>query len=481
MYLNTVPAAFMRWKLFTKYNQDKYNLIKHQTQMISKVVQRYFDLRKRQAHKYFQKWKFQVKYKFPFYHQNKKMKEGLILQKIVERENNKNFGNMPQVIVPYDSEYDSQTGFLIQKLGPDANYEQKNRRKITPFKQKGKKKERPVNIIDILGKLNNAREIISSAFQNQKRYFFTRLRTFYTMEYSILNSKQALLLRTLRLNEENLFKHHRAHKRGDLVNPREFIRMLNGKNEHQEKRYSPHNRAYFVHNYFRDYMNKLRMLRRVQKSSPALLLTGVWGTKEPYLRFRELYMCRILEKGYHKKVYLIYSRLRSHKRVLEYRDFEEKSQEEKKLAFKRVWARIWVQALFNDQCSRLGLMTLYKLEVNKRLRQLIEQRNLIEHKKKMRGINFESTVLDKKDLERILEETFSMRINEVKETFPKKFVWMLLRSQGTVEETQQNLINLLFDLVFYIVCDVVRQTQVYKRALETGRRMKMTRSQIMEE
>jgi hypothetical protein len=130
------------------------------------------------------------------------------------------------------------------------------------------------------------------------------------MEENIIKDEQPLMLRTLRLNEENLFKHVRSGRNGQLqMNPKLFMSMINGKNVHEQDRYLPEMKAFYKLNYFRVYMSKLRTKRVESKASSTLLLTGVWSSPQPYLRFREYYMCRIFQKNYMKLIWLTYLRL----------------------------------------------------------------------------------------------------------------------------------------------------------------------------
>ena len=67
--------------------------------------------------------------------------------------------------------------------------------------------------------------------------------------------------------------------------------MLETKNDHEQDVFSRQNINKLNKNYFRLYMSKLQIHREYNKSSSALLLTGVWSKPLPLLRFREYYIC----------------------------------------------------------------------------------------------------------------------------------------------------------------------------------------------
>lgn len=194
-----------------------------------------------------------------------------------------------------------------------------NNRKVLSQRPHGT--EKAATSFDVLIKLDNFRAILDLKFKGMKRKFMWKLRILYQTEQNILKEKQPLMLRTLRLNEENLYKHIRfARKGGNQMNPRKFLRMINGKNVHEEDQYLPNMKAFFKLSYFRNFMAKLRKNRVSAKSSSTLLLTGVWNNPQPYLRFREYYVCRIFQKNYIKCIWLTYLKFQQHRKISNYVD-----------------------------------------------------------------------------------------------------------------------------------------------------------------
>ena len=127
---------------------------------------------------------------------------------------------------------------------------------------------------------------------------------------------------------------------------------------------------------------------------------------------------------------------------------------------------------------------MQSLEINKRLWRLIEQKNDMVEKRKKGDPDFEKNYqeitsanyvqkflqdsrgqkikLQKKDLKDLLEDFYGERMFKIHSTFPKEFLNILLRpggpepgSERTPNDTRKDLVNFLFDTVFYVVCDVV--------------------------
>ena len=87
--------------------------------------------------------------------------------------------------------------------------------------------------LDIMIKIDEFRDKLDFKFKKMKRLFFWKMRILFQMEDKILKDKQPLMLRTLRLNEENLVKNLRYVRKGVALNPRKFKEILNGKNVHE--------------------------------------------------------------------------------------------------------------------------------------------------------------------------------------------------------------------------------------------------------
>lgn len=61
-------------------------------------------------------------------------------------------------------------------------------------------------------------------------------------------------------------------------------------------------------------MSRLQIHREYNKSSSALLLTGVWSKPLPLLRFREYYICQVFQHNYKKKLYISMLKLKENHR-----------------------------------------------------------------------------------------------------------------------------------------------------------------------
>jgi hypothetical protein len=130
---------------------------------------------------------------------------------------------------------------------------------------------------------------------------------------------------------------------------------------------------------------------------------------------------------------------------------------------------------------------MQNLEINKRLCRLVEQRNrMLEKKNNNMGYKdlqngqdpLHNTILSKftqeltdegeikkfgkKDVHEMLEDFYGERMFKIHKKFPKQFLKILMRGSGapgdphrSSNETKKELVGLLFDTVFYVVCDVV--------------------------
>jgi hypothetical protein len=193
IYLNTVPVAFLKWKTMSKMKQSDFSKFMRKTKKLAQILERYLKFKRGQMSRAFEIWKFQYDNDFPFYSEAKNRNELAITRAVLND----------------------------------------NKRKIMdprPFTDCGKS----AVAFDVLIKINDLREICDTKFKKQKRMFFSKLRILYQMEQNLLKDKQPLMLRTLRLNEENLYKNVRfSRKHMANMNPRRFLNMINGKNVHE--------------------------------------------------------------------------------------------------------------------------------------------------------------------------------------------------------------------------------------------------------
>ena len=313
-------------------------------------------------------------------------------------------------------------------------------------------------------KLNNFREMIDQKFKRGKREFFEQIKIYYTIETMILKTKQPLMLRTLRLNEVNFYDKVRfTRKERPDLKPAQFLDMVNGKNIHERKEYSVEMRAFYKKSYFRFYMSKLRETRKIMKSSSSMLLTGVWAGRSPLLRFREHFFCKILEKNYSKKVNIAYLVLKENRNILKMIEQRQIENENKIKNFSYTWSKIWLYTLFKDKITTLCDDIMQNLEIHKRLCRLIEQREKMQKNKSSKTLALlieENKNLTKVEVKRILEQNFTDRMEEVGNGFPKAFLEKLLKYKGSPTEVKKGLVGLLFDTVFFVVCDVVQQTHM---------------------
>lgn len=418
LYLNSVPLAFLKWKTQTLMKKSNFGQYVRKTKTLSRLLEKYLKFKRDQAHRFFYYWKFQSKLKFPFY--------------------------------------------IKSHIGRQLGYVAKNamKKNIKLTKKIFSEEKKVVTILDVLGKMNDVREILDKKFKSLKRSFFEKIKIYYAMEKLIINSKKPLLIRNLRLNEKNFYKNLRKY---DDVSPAEFMKMLDGKNKHEHSEYAPWNVNKYEKSYFRMFMTRLRRTRETNKSSSTLLLTGVWSTNQPYLRFRETYTCHIFQKNYQKKIYIAYLKLLENTKIQRYAEKQTNVQFSEMKEFDRIWGKISMHILFKDSFIGLFDATMRKLEIHKRLCRLIDQRKkIVKHKELLERANPKKKY-KRGDLEKLLEESYSLRMSEVQEYFPRRFMKILVSTKGPSREVKREIIGLLFDTVFYLLCDVIQQARLTQK------------------
>jgi hypothetical protein len=161
--MNSIPLAFLKWKTIACMKQTDYQIFMIKTTKITQLIQNYIIINNRHAARAFNIWKFKHRNDFPLYN-TKKHKKELAVIKALENEHSKNIMN----VRPYGT-------------------------------------KKAACSIDVLIVLERFRDMLHTKFKNHTRIFMNTIRTFYQMELNILKDKQPLMLRTLRLNEENFY------------------------------------------------------------------------------------------------------------------------------------------------------------------------------------------------------------------------------------------------------------------------------------
>ena len=262
----------------------------------------------------------------------------------------------------------------------------------------------------------------------------------------------------MRLNERNYYENVRKATRNDRISPNRFMEMLESKHDHEHDMYNSDNINKFEKNYFRLYMGKLQNYRDINKSSSALLLTGVWCKKLPFLRFREYFICTIFQKNYRKKTYLAFLKLIEFRKIRNYNLKKINRQSRIMKKFYGSWAKIWIYSMFKDKIDWIFLYGMRKLEIHKRVCCLIEQRQIVKEKEALLNKNLKKREYKKSDLTKILEDNYKQAMKQVQETFPKQFLKILIKGQD-VPGTRTKLVGLIFDTVFELICDVISQAK----------------------
>lgn len=188
-YLNSVPLAFLKWKMISKVRNEDYDMFKLRKQKMSKVIENYLRLISVRQSNAFSFWKFQTQHNAPFYKQES---VGALICRATNHAND--------------------YGLIKDRVHGDHNI-------ATPM--------------DILIKLSNVKELLDNRFKKQKRDFFWKLKMYSQLEHMMLQSRQPLLLRTMRLNERKYYDNIRKYNQNEIISPRRFMRMLETKNDHE--------------------------------------------------------------------------------------------------------------------------------------------------------------------------------------------------------------------------------------------------------
>lgn len=77
------------------------------------------------------------------------------------------------------------------------------------------------------------------------------------------------------------------------------------------------------------------------------------------------------------------------------------------------WARIWIYSMFKDKMDWTLEWGMRKLEINKRVYSLIEQRKKVKEKEDRLNQNRVKRKYRKQDLEKILEENYMLKMKEI--------------------------------------------------------------------
>ena len=123
--------------------------------------------------------------------------------------------------------------------------------------------------------------------------------------------------------------------------------------------------------------------------------------------------------------------------------------------------------MFKDKLDWSLEFAMRKLEINKRVLQLIAQRKIINEKYALTNKNLKKREYSKNDLEKLLEENYMLKFKQIQDTFPKQFIKLLLK-HSDVSQTRMKLTALIFDTVFILTCDVISQAKQTQHKYEYG-------------
>lgn len=411
--MKRVPGYFFKWKMQC-FGVDKqfYTTFLVKSTAIRQVLTKKLNYIKMKVVESLKFWLLQVRHKVPIY--NESREKGKLKIKV-----------------------------MLERLNKKAKHSADKRARSKRF-----------TVLEIAGKLEECfTELLEPKFAALKRHFITRLRSLYELEAFILQSKQPLLVRTLRLNAGAYFDHFQAVKKVDLK-PTSFLKIVTDKNLHHDQKFDYSQQRLTGFSYFKRYMvGKRELTNRV--TSDSLLLQGVWKSNEPYLRFREYFLMKIFQNNYINNLLSGYHLLKGFTERMRKKERLEQRIAKVNNHFKRVWGRLYIKTLMRDKITYFSTVVLFALEVNKRLQNL--QADL-----KKSGHNSNQPVLSRQLRNNnatvvSIKERFTQRYAEVKNYFPNDFLNILLDTTIPKNRLKERLSLCLFDVLYYLFAQGIEE------------------------
>lgn len=418
-YSKRLPKYFFRWKLFSQSVESKfYNFFFSKNVRLKKVIEKKVAFMNDQAKRKLYYWRMQVKHKFPVYDERDLGRK--VLKRILQ------------------NDCDSR------KRGSRA------KSRSPSFAQAAQPKR--VSIIAIAAKLEAVfTDTLEQKFDSLKRLAVDRFRALYLFENQIIKSKQPLLLRTLRLKEQNYFKYFDAVKKNELK-PSALLEIVKNREVSFEEELEQRRLGGLDRGYFNGFMIRKKH-QGDKKSTASLLLTGVWSSNEPYLRFREYFMMKVIQNNYMNNIITAYTNLKSFSARIEKRnDLRQEFALENK-QFKLVWGKLYMKIIVQDRVYIAMNSVFQGLEVYKRTQDIMSEIRESRDDQNPRSKSPKAQRNIQKITQTQMRQTLAERYEVVKRDFANGFLNILLDTSMSKSQVKEELSAYVFKSLHFLIVE----------------------------
>ena len=296
-----------------------------------------------------------------------------------------------------------------------------------------KKKKRVVSIIDISLILDRVMiYVIEHKYSIMKRSAIDMMRLLYRLEKQILLSKQPLMYRVFRLNQEKYMKYY--NKRYDI--DMDILSNIH----HVDDRYSIDNDA---NGYYREYMN--RKIYKKKIDSTDIVLSSVWCDHTPYLCMREYYMMRVLHNNYMNNILCGYRILLSYNNRINHKNELKVILYKSNRSFKLLWGRIYMKIILQDR------MYIYMSDIVHRMRLYIHTNNIL-HDDRVVVVDKKSMVLIDNDS---IRQMVVDRYNKIYMTYANNILDILFNTTVDKRTTLHRIHSYIIYTIHHLLVDIL--------------------------
>lgn len=418
-YSKRLPKYFFKWKLYSQSVESKfYNFFFSKNVRLKTVIEKKVAFMNDQAKRRLYYWRMQVRHKFPVY-----------------------------------GDQDMGRKVLKQILHNDCDSRKRGSRsrpRAPSLSQPGQPKR--ISIITIAMKLETVMtETLESKFNVLKRAAIDRFRSLMLFENQIIKSKQPLLLRTLRLKEQNYFKYFDAVKKSELK-PSTLLEIVKNKDLNPEDELEHRRTAGLDRGYFNGFMIKKKHQGN-KKSTASLLLSGVWSSHEPYLRFREYFMMKVIQNNYLNNIITAYTNLKAFSSRIEKRnDLKQEFAQENK-HFKLVWGKLYMKIILQDRVYIAMNSVFQGLEVYKRTQEIMSEirQSRDDPNSRSKSPNAQRNI--QKITQTQMRQTLSERYEIIKRDFANGFLNILLDTSLSKSQVKEELASYVFKSLHFLIVE----------------------------
>lgn len=409
LHSRKLSESFMIWKLATKVHVETYIKIAKKSIHLHKIVRFLQDRLKWRARNSIAIWRFQIDQGFPMYIREKQPVEHSLCQKMMK---------MTEI---------------------------RKRKYCVPF---------VVNYQQLTITLSNFTDMLEKKLSSSKRSSFRRFKVLMNLEKTVIDRKQPLLIRNLSVNVP-FFNHFYGGAKSKMeYSPHNVVRVINGR--HEVYNHQPIRQVSADH-YFYKFMDKMKLTSRTRVTDSQILMTGIWSRKDPFFRLRDLVLIKLLQRRYVKMNYVVLTKLKFHRLLSNTIVKRQTEVQEENRRFRLIWSRMLFNNLIVDKTVQISDRVMVYLEVNKRKAQLLKEKTTIRNpdllKTKLKAIAGH-------DSQDFLKDIFKKKLNEVRKTFAKNFLVIILRTNTPKQTIKKDLELLLIDTIHYLTCGTMEEAEL---------------------